>query len=124
VDEVIETKIEKSGVAAARDSRRTSARDSMLLSATIRRAQDPDAELKPVRVRNLSAIGLMADYSGVAIPGDAVVVTVRGIGKVSGKVAWLKRGRIGITFDIEVDPLMARKPVVPPSRQGVKQRPL
>ena len=121
---MIETKIEKSGAAAAKDSRRMSVRDSMLLSATIRRAQDADAELKPVRVRNLSAIGLMADYSGAAIPGDAVVVTVRGIGKVSGKVAWLKRGRIGVTFDVEVDPLMARKPVVPPSRQGVKQRPL
>ena len=121
---MIETKIEKSGAAAAGDSRRMSARDSMFLSATIRRAQDSDAELKPVRVRNLSAIGLMADYSGVAIPGDAVIVAVRGIGKVPGKVAWLKRGRIGVTFDIEVDPLMARKPVVPPSRQGTKQRPL
>ena len=121
---MIETKIEKSGAAAAGDGRRTSARDSLFLSATIRRARDPDAELKPVRVRNLSAIGLMADYVGVAIPGDSVVVTVRGIGKVSGKVAWLKRGRIGVNFDVEVDPLMARKPVVPPSRQGVKQRPL
>ncbi|HEV2748503.1 MAG TPA: PilZ domain-containing protein [Allosphingosinicella sp.] len=120
---MIETKIEQSG-AAAKTSRRTSSRDSLLLSATIRRTQDSDSDLKPVRVRNLSAIGLMADYVGLAMPGDAVIVTMRGIGPVSGKVAWLKRGQIGVTFDIEVDPLKARRQVGKPAPQRTKQRPL
>ena len=94
-------------------SRRSSSRDSLFLSATICRKGDAEEDLVPVRVRNLSAVGLMADYSEVADLGDPVVVTVRGIGSVAGKVAWIKQGRIGIAFDIEVDPKMARKPVKP-----------
>lgn len=120
---MIETKISL-GETPRAASRRASERDSLLLTATIRRTGDADGELLPVRVRNLSAIGMMADYSDVAAAGDPVVVTVRGIGSVPGKVAWINRGRIGINFDIEVDPLKARKPVVrqAPPRPG--QRPL
>lgn len=99
--------------------RRNSGRDSLFLSAVIRRAGE--AEPEPVRVRNLSAIGLMADYKEVASEGDAVTVTVRGIGSVAGKVAWVRRGRIGVSFDVEVDPLAARKPV---SGAASKHRPL
>ncbi len=105
---------------AAVSTRRTSRRDSLFLSATIRGADEPAADPVPVRVRNLSAIGVMADYSGAALPGDAVVVTVRGIGSVAGRVTWVKRGKIGINFDVEVDPLKARKPVV----QRAPERPL
>ena len=53
----------------------------------------------------------MADYTDMAAEGDPVTVTVRGIGTVAGKVAWLRRGRIGIAFDAEVDPMAARNPV-------------
>ena len=91
--------------------RRVSARDSMFLGATIRRRTDVEEELVPVRVRNLSAVGLMADYERDAEPGEPVVVTLRGIGKVPGMVAWVRKGRIGIAFDEDVDPLLARKPV-------------
>jgi hypothetical protein len=101
-------------------SRRTASRDSLFLSATIRRSGDVEEELVPVRIRNLSAVGLMADYSDTADPGEPVVVTVRGIGKVKGKVAWVKRGRIGIAFDVEVDPKLARKPVKPTQRPTAK----
>ena len=121
---MIETKIGRSGIEVPAGSRRRSTRDSMMLLATIRRVQDPVGEQAPVRVRNLSAIGLMADYQDVALPGDAVVVTVRGIGAIAGKVAWLKRGQIGVTFDREVDPMRARKPVIKQAPQSVKQRPL
>ena len=105
-------------------SRRTSARDSLFLSATIRRTSDAAGELRPVRVRNLSAIGMMADYTDIAAAGDPVVVTVRGIGSVPGKVAWIKKGRIGINFDVEVDPLKARKPVIRQASPRPRQRPL
>jgi hypothetical protein len=101
-------------------SRRTASRDSLFLSATIRRNADVEQELLPVRVRNLSAVGLMADYDDVAEIGEPVVVTVRGIGSVMGKVAWVKRGRIGIAFDVEVDPKLARKPVKPAQRPTMK----
>lgn len=101
--------------------RRDSGRDSLFLTATIRRRDDPEEGLPPVRVRNLSAIGLMAEYKDVVAQGEPVTVTVRGIGAVAGKVAWIRRGRIGIAFDVEVDPLTARKPL---SAQARKHRPL
>lgn len=88
-------------------------RDNLFLSATIRRLGEAEEGLVPVRIRNLSPEGMMADFTEVAEPGDPVVVTVRGIGSVAGKVAWIRRGRIGVTFDVEVDPQMARKPVTP-----------
>ena len=91
--------------------RRAKGRDSLFLMATIRKVGEPDREEIPVRVRNLSAVGLMADYLDVAEEGEAVTVDVRGIGSVAGKVAWVRSRRIGINFDTEVDPLLARKPV-------------
>jgi hypothetical protein len=54
---------------------------------------------------------MMADFRDVADEGEAVIVEVRGIGVVPGKVAWVSGGRIGITFDETVDPHLARKPV-------------
>ena len=91
--------------------RRTKGRDSLFLMANIRKAGEPDSEGVPARVRNLSEIGLMADFLDVAEPGEPVTVEVRGIGRVDGKVAWLRGGRIGINFDVQVDPMLARKPV-------------
>lgn len=91
--------------------RRSKGRDSLFLMATIRKVSEPEREEIPVRVRNLSEIGLMADYTDIAEPGEAVSVEVRGIGEVPGKVAWVEDRRIGITFDTEVDPMLARKPV-------------
>jgi hypothetical protein len=120
---VIETKIIKSGRTGdtpgrrvtnkgrENTGRRVSARDSMFLAATIRRRTDKEEELVPVRVRNLSAVGLMADYDRDAEPGEPVLVSLRGIGQVPGMVAWIRKGRIGIAFDEDVDPLLARRPV-------------
>ena len=104
--------------------RRALSRDHLFLSASIRKEGDPDAISASVRVRNLSAVGLMADFTDVAAPGDAVIVTVRGIGSVAGMVSWVRRGRIGITFDVEVDPKMARKPVKKPPPPLAKHAPL
>jgi len=92
-------------------SRRTAARDSLFLSATIRRKGEPETGVIPVRVRNLSAIGMMADHNDFSLPGEEVIVTLRGIGSVAGKVAWVRNGRMGVEFDREVDPKLARKPV-------------
>lgn len=91
--------------------RRAASRDSLFLSATIRRAVEPSHEPVPVRVRNLSSVGMMADHNDRCLPGDQVTVEIRGIGAVNGKVAWVKNGRVGVSFDVEVDPKQARKPV-------------
>jgi hypothetical protein len=40
-----------------------------------------------------------------------VEVEVRGVGWVSGRIAWATDGRVGIAFDTPIDPLLARKPV-------------
>jgi hypothetical protein len=131
---VIETKITKAqeqgdtpgrrASNSGRDNRgrRTSGRDSLFLSATVRRRCDSQDELIPVRIRNLSAVGVMAEYTDVVAPDEPVIVTVRGIGPVAGKVAWIKRGRIGIAFDAEVDPLLARKPVASQAPADPAQR--
>lgn len=91
--------------------RRAKARDSLFLMAAIRKGGEPDGEVIPARIRNLSEVGLMADYRDLAVEEEAVTVEVRGLGVVPGKVAWVRGGRIGITFDEQVDPQLARKPV-------------
>jgi hypothetical protein len=93
---------------------RGKSRDSLLLGAQFRAA---GAETSvQVRVRNLSAGGLMAEYAGPIGAGDRIEIEVRGIGWVPGEVAWATNGRIGIAFDREIDPLRARKPVAAPRK--------
>ena len=91
---------------AARTSR---ARDSLLLMAQLR--FDGASEAVSVRVRNLSAGGLMAELATSMDRGHPVQVEVRGVGWVAGKIAWCAEGRTGIAFDHPIDPQRARKPV-------------
>lgn len=88
-------------------SQRNAVRDSLFLAATLRIEH---VEV-PVRVRNLSAGGLMAEYSDHVAPGAPVEINVRGVGWTRGQIAWSAEGRIGIRFDKPIDPLLARKPV-------------
>jgi len=90
--------------------RRSLARDSMFLLASISRDGWVHEEPEEGRIRNLSAVGLMADYRGLAEAGERVTVTVRGLGELPGLVAWVRDGRIGIVFDALIDPKAARKP--------------
>lgn len=95
------------------DAQRGGSRDSLLLSAQLKLVG-----LSPVtvRVRNLSSGGLMAEYVGRANIGDVAEVELRGIGQITGRIAWVAEGRLGIAFDREIDPMMARKPVAVPKR--------
>lgn len=90
-------------------------RDSLLLQARAFLGDDP-TEIS-LRVRNLSAGGLMADCGPPCAPGDAILIELRGVGAVRGHVAWRTHGRIGVAFDAPIDPLRARRPVAPPPRQ-------
>lgn len=112
----------ESGADAA--ANRAVSRDSLLLSAQFRLAGAKGE--KTVRVRNLSAGGLMAEMSEPIDGGTAVEVNVRGVGWVPGHVAWVAAGRIGVAFDRLIDPMAARKPVVAPRRQTLDKpiRPL
>lgn len=84
-------------------------RDSLFLSANLRVAGD--TAVRPIRVRNLSAGGLMAELADPVDPEVSVEVEVRGLGWVKGRIAWHTEGRAGIAFDRPVDPQRARKPV-------------
>ena len=95
--------------AGGSDAQRKRRRDSLFLSAPIR--IDGVEQPAPVRVRNLSEGGLMADLPRGAPVGALVELDLRGIGPVTGQVAWCTAGRIGVAFDRPIDPQKARKPV-------------
>jgi hypothetical protein len=95
---------------------RSGARDSLLLMAELFVG---DMEAEQVRIRNLSSGGLMAEYAGHVMTGTPVRISVRGVGMVSGRIAWATDGRVGIAFDREIDPAKARKPVAAPRGRPV-----
>jgi hypothetical protein len=88
---------------------RAEPRDSMFLSATIRHADS--GENWPLRVRNISAGGLMADCGATFQRGDRVELELRGVGLQRGMIAWTMGDRIGVAFEKPINPMLARKPV-------------
>ena len=106
-------------------SQRAEDRDSLLLTALLRAlGEETDTQ---VRVRNLSAGGMMAENAPALTVGTPIVAELRGVGTVRGSVAWAAEGRLGIAFDTEIDPRLARKPVTVPARpraSGVRRVPL
>lgn len=84
-------------------------RDSLLLKATLRFPVSKDE--REVRIRNLSAGGLMAEVPVQVSRGEPVEINMRSIGWITGHIAWVTEGRIGIAFDHPINPKDARKPV-------------
>lgn len=84
-------------------------RDSLLLKAVLRFPVSQDE--REVRIRNLSAGGLMAELPIQVSRGEVVEVHLRSIGWISGHIAWVTEGRIGIAFDHPINPKDARQPV-------------
>ena len=83
-------------------------RDSLFLLAQVRVVgQD---ETHRVKVRNLSAGGMMAEGPAKVVRGAPVQVELRNIGWVDGSVAWTQDDRFGIAFAEEIDPMLARAP--------------
>ncbi|TIX49405.1 PilZ domain-containing protein [Alteraurantiacibacter aquimixticola] len=93
-------------------------RDSLFLLAQVR--VDGQSETHPVKVRNLSAGGMMAEGTVRVARGQRVEVELRNIGVVEGSVAWKQDNRFGIAFMDEIDPRSARAPVAaaPVERTG------
>jgi PilZ domain len=93
---------------AAAEAKRVADRDSLLMIATLR--FPGSNEEGDVRIRNLSAGGLMAEAPVRVARGEKVEIKLRNLGWLSGNVAWVAEGRIGISFDHPINPLDARKP--------------
>lgn len=88
---------------------RSGPRDSLFLLTNL--SSIDGTPLGRARVRNLSATGLMADCERVVPAGIVVRFDLRGIGQVNGSVVWSRDDRIGIAFDVAIDPQLARRPV-------------
>ena len=83
-------------------------RDSLFLLAQVR--VDGVPETFRVKVRNLSAGGMMAEGDAKVMRGSLVHVELRNLGWVEGSVAWKQDDRFGIAFVDEIDPALARAP--------------
>jgi len=84
-------------------------RDSMFLLARLR--VEEEGTEHQVRVRNLSAGGMMAEGQVDVVRGTAISVELRNLGWVRGTVAWRQDGRFGIAFAQEIDSTLVRVPV-------------
>lgn len=84
-------------------------RDSLFLLAELR--IDGGETVHRVKVRNLSAGGMMAEGDAKVARGALVSVELRNIGVVEGSVAWTQDNRFGIAFADEIDPKYARAPL-------------
>jgi hypothetical protein len=83
-------------------------RDSLFLLAQVR--VDGQNEMSRVKVRNLSAGGMMAEGEAKIVRGTLVAVELRNLGWVEGSVAWKQDNRFGIAFVNEIDPAAVRAP--------------
>jgi len=82
------------------------ARDSLFIMADLRvHGQEGEHRLK---VRNLSAGGLMAEGTVKVSLGAGVQVALRNAGWVEGTVAWVQDNRFGVAFAEEIDPKTVR----------------
>jgi prepilin-type processing-associated H-X9-DG protein len=85
------------------------ARDSLFVMADLRLAGS-DGEHR-IKVRNLSAGGMMGEGDVRVSRGDRIAVKIRNVGWVDGSVAWVQEDRFGVAFHEEIDPKVARAPV-------------
>ncbi|MCB2048622.1 MAG: PilZ domain-containing protein [Novosphingobium sp.] len=91
------------------DEHRHLNRDSLFLMADV--CVDGEDGDHRIKVRNLSAGGMMGEGRVRVSRGNVVKVNIRNIGWVEGTVAWVQDDRFGIAFVEEIDPIVARAPV-------------
>ncbi|GMM93797.1 PilZ domain-containing protein [Qipengyuania sp. MTN3-11] len=83
-------------------------RDSLFLMGEL--LVEGKSESVRAKIRNLSAGGMMAEGDIDVERGARVTVTLRNIGAVRGSVAWVQDNRIGVAFEEDIDPKLARAP--------------
>ena len=100
----------------ADNDHRQLSRDSLFLMAELRlpgqEARPGQEALGRIKVRNLSAGGMMAEGTVKAVRGTLVEVNIRNVGWVEGAIAWVQGDRCGIAFSEDIDPMVARAPLV------------
>jgi hypothetical protein len=96
-------------------------RDSLFVLADLR-IDGTDCEYR-VKVRNLSAGGMMAEGEVKVLRGMPLEINIRNIGWIEGTVAWVQDSRFGIAFRDEIDPKVARAPFAAGSNTPVYLRP-
>lgn len=89
------------------------ARDSLFVMADLRLGGGEEEHR--IKVRNLSAGGMMGEGTVRVARGDTVEVNIRNVGWVPGSVAWVQEDRFGVAFSEEIDPKVARAPVAAPT---------
>ena len=85
-------------------------RDSLFMQARLTIADE--AEPFTVRVRNLSAGGMLAETQQRVAEGAVVDVELRNVGSVRGRIVWVGEGKFGVAFERAVDPHAVRRQVV------------
>jgi len=81
-------------------------RDSLFVMADLR-VDGLDGEHR-IKVRNLSAGGMMGEGAVRVARGAIVEANIRNIGWVEGSVVWVQGDRFGVAFRDEIDPKLAR----------------
>lgn len=94
--------------AAATDRARAAPRESLFLLGKLWLDAETSAD---VRIRNLSATGMMVECRAFTALGDVVHVEIKGLGKLKGSIAWIAEKRVGIQLDRPIDPSLARQQV-------------
>lgn len=89
------------------DNRQIS-RDSLFILAELR--LDGQTEEHRVKVRNLSAGGMMGEGELRMVTGQRIKVNLRHVGWVDGLVAWVQDNRFGVAFASDIDPKIVRAP--------------
>lgn len=113
--------LENAGTAMADNEHRQIARDSLFVMADLR--IDGIEGEERVRVRNLSAGGMMAESPTRVQRGQPVWAQLRNVGWVEGSVAWVQDGRFGVAFREEIDPMVVRAPQQPGETTPLFARP-
>ena len=91
------------------EAQRNAKRDSLFLGAAVR-VQGENSVID-VRVRNLSAGGLLAEAKRCPPADSIITIDLRNIGEIPARVMWSGAGRFGIAFDQPIDPQAVRVPV-------------
>src|SRR3546814_7494286 len=92
---------------------RSADRDSLFMQAALTLSGRADPLI--VRVRNLSAGGMLAETTVTNAnveSGAAVEVELRNVGPVAGRVVWVGEGKLGIAFGRQINTLVVRRQVV------------
>lgn len=84
-------------------------RDALFLMAEVRRLGEATGHR--VKVRNLSAGGMMAEGDMQVVRGTRLTVELRNLPPIDASVAWVQDGRFGVAFASEIDPKAPRTAV-------------